>query len=160
MKLLNSLIAGLLILFTLSEVNYPIFQPQSSLAVFAMAGLVLCFLNFPFLKKWKEKPWSKILDSCLAVLAVVCCGYIISQTEPLFSSIWVNGQPLGNRPGQETGFDIAIAIVLLLLVLESARRCMGWALPTLAILFVLYALTGPKLPDWLIPHRGYGLERT
>jgi hypothetical protein len=47
MKALNSLIAGFLILFTLWEVNYPLLQPQSDLAIFAMVGLVLCFLNFP-----------------------------------------------------------------------------------------------------------------
>ncbi|MEM6910966.1 MAG: TRAP transporter fused permease subunit [Verrucomicrobiota bacterium] len=159
MKFLNSLIAGLLIVFTISEVNYPFFQPQSSLAVFAMAGLVLCFLNFPFLQKWKDQKWSQILDGVLALLAVFSCGYLIVQTEPLFSGMWSEGQPLGNRPGQETGFDMAIALVLFVLVLESARRCMGWALPTLAILFAVYALTGPNLPDWLIPHRGYDLER-
>lgn len=160
MKKLNALIAGVLILFTLWEVNYPLVQPQSSLALFAMAGLVLCFLNFPLRKKWKEKRWSRILDGVLAVLAVLTCGYILTQTEPVFRSLWANGQPLGNRPGQETGIDIFVAITLLILILESARRCMGWALPILAILFLLYALTGPNLPNWLIPHRGYDLERT
>ena len=35
-------------------------QPQSSLAVFAMSGLVLCFLNFPLHKKMEGStvdPW-------------------------------------------------------------------------------------------------------
>ncbi|MEM8954998.1 MAG: TRAP transporter fused permease subunit [Verrucomicrobiota bacterium] len=160
MKTLNSFIAGVLILFTLWEVNYPLLQPQSSLAIFAMAGLVLCFLNFPMRGEWKEEKWSRILDGVLAVLAVLTCGYIIAQTEPVFRSLWLGGQPLGNRPGQETGLDILVAVTLLILVLESARRCMGWALPILAIVFLLYAMTGPNLPNWLIPHRGYDLERT
>ena len=160
MKILNSLIAGVLIVFTLWEVNYPLFQPQSSLAVFAMAGLVLCFLNFPLRKKWSGKKWSRVLDGTLAVLAVLACGFIITQTETLFRALWLDGQPLGNRPGQETGLDIFVAVVLLILVLESARRCMGWALPILAILFLTYALFGPSLPNWLIPHRGYDLDRT
>ncbi|MDF2378521.1 MAG: TRAP transporter fused permease subunit [Verrucomicrobiales bacterium] len=160
MKALNSLIAGFLILFTLWEVNYPLLQPQSDLAIFAMAGLVLCFLNFPTRKKWRDKKWSRVLDGILAVLAVATCGFILSQTEPAFRSLWIGDQPLGNRPGQETAVDIAVAIVLLILVLESARRCMGWALPILAMLFLAYALAGPNLPNWLIPHRGYDLERT
>ncbi len=160
MKAANSWIAGILCVFTLWEVNYPVLQPQSSLAIFAMAGLLLCFLNFPLHKKWEGKLWSRALDLALASLAVICCGFIIVQTEPGFEFLWLKGQPLGNRPGQETGFDIFIAAVLLILVLESARRCMGWALPVLAILFLLYALTGPNLPSWLIPHRGYDLERT
>lgn len=160
MKILNSLIAGILILFTLWEVNYPLLQPQSSLAVFAMAGLVLCFLNFPVRKTCSEKKWSKVLDGVLAVLAVLTCGFLITQTEPFFKGFWLNDQPLGNRPGQETGLDISVAIVLLVLVLESARRCMGLALPILAVLFLAYSLFGPHLPNWLIPHRGYSLERT
>ncbi|MEO0448108.1 MAG: TRAP transporter large permease subunit, partial [Verrucomicrobiota bacterium] len=160
MKLTNSLIAGGLCLFTLWEVNYPVFQPQSSLAVFVMAGLVLCFLNFPMRKKWQDETWSRVVDVALASLAVLCCGFILTQTEPAFRSFWLGGQPLGNRPGQETGTDILVAVFLLLLVLEAARRCMGWALPILALVFLGYALFGPHLPNWLIPHRGYDLDRT
>ncbi len=160
MKTVNSVIAGGLCLFTLWEVNYPLFQPQSSLAVFAMSGLVLCFLNFRIRRKWSEKKWARGVDGLLAALAVLTCGFIITQTEPVFAPLWLGGQPLGNRPGQETVLDIWVAITLLLLVLESARRCMGWALPLLALLFLVYALSGPALPSWLIPHRGYDLERT
>jgi len=160
MKTLKTVIAVGLCLFTLWEVNYPTLQPQSSLAVFAMSGLVLCFLNFPLSKKWKDTLWSRSLDTVLAGLATLCCGYIITQTEPAFASLWLDGQPLGNRPGQETGLDIGVAVALFLLVLEAARRCMGWALPILALLFIGYALFGPNLPNWLIPHRGYPIERT
>lgn len=160
MKILNTVIAVGLCLFTLWEVNYPLLQPQSSLAIFAMSGLILCFLNFPLHKKWQNRRWSRILDASLAILAALCCSYVITQTEPIFTAIWIDGQPLGNRPGQETGLDIAVAIALLFMVLESARRCMGWALPILALLFLAYALFGPQLPSWLIPHRGYSIERT
>ncbi len=160
MNLLKTLIAGALILFTLWEVNYPLLQPQSSLALFAMAGLVLCFLHFPFRKKQEDREWMRMTSVALAILAVACCGFIFTQTEPLFRSLWLGGQALGNRPGQETALDICVAIALLLLVLEAARRCMGWALPILALLFLAYSLFGPNLPDWLLAHRGYNLERT
>ncbi len=160
MKKASAIIAGILCVFTLWEVNYPTFQPQSSLAVFLMAGLVLCFLNFPLRGKWAEQRWSRALDLGLAALAALCCGFIIVQTERVFEPLWSGGEPLGNRPGRETGLDIGVAVVLLVLVLEAARRCMGWALPILALLFLAYSLFGPNLPDWLIPHRGYDLERT
>jgi TRAP transporter 4TM/12TM fusion protein len=39
-----------------------------------------------------------------------------------------------------TRFDMACAIVLCLVVLEGARRLMGWALPLTAIVFLIYAL--------------------
>ena len=125
MKILNSVIAVGLCLFTLWEVNYPMLQPQSSLAVFAMSGLVLCFLNFPLHKKWKDQRWTRGVDVVSAVLAVLCCGFIIAQTEPLFEFFWLDGQPLGNRPGQETGLDFGMAIVLLFLVLDAAPSLHG-----------------------------------
>ncbi|HRJ68821.1 MAG TPA: TRAP transporter permease [Beijerinckiaceae bacterium] len=37
-------------------------------------------------------------------------------------------------------FDQACAIVLMLLILEGARRLMGWALPLTALVFLVYAL--------------------
>ena len=40
--------------FTLAEVNYPHVSPQSQLAVFAMLGLVLCFLNKPLHRRFAK----------------------------------------------------------------------------------------------------------
>lgn len=48
--------------------------------------------------------------------------------------------------------------VLSLIVLECARRVLGYIMPALALIFVAYALAGPYLP-LAIAHRGYSLER-
>jgi TRAP transporter 4TM/12TM fusion protein len=157
---INTVLAFLLTGFVLWEVNHPTLRPQSALAVFGLVGMALAYLNFPARKKSAAKVWSRTLDVVLVVLVVLSCGYIITQTEPAFRSWWIGGQSLGNRAGQEGALDLTVAIVLGLLVLESARRCLGWALPLLAVVFVAYALFGPSLPDWLMPHRGYSLERT
>ncbi len=45
-------------------------------------------------------------------------------------------------------------IIGLLLVLEATRRCIGWIVPALAIVFILHAYFAPDLPDWLLPHQG------
>jgi TRAP transporter 4TM/12TM fusion protein len=95
----------------------------------------------------------------LAVATAVCCGYIVWQTEPAFASSWFDGRSLGNRGGYETSGDIAIGVVGLLLVLEAARRTLGWALPILAMLFLAYAVGGAQMPDWLFPHRGFPVDR-
>ena len=149
-----------LCLFTLAEVNYPRLSPQSQLAVFALLGLVLCFLNFPVHPRWRDYRVARYTDVALCLLAVVGCGYILVQTEPVFRSWWVQGQSLGNRAGQESGLDFAVGLLLAGLVLEAARRSLGTALPLLALVFVGYALWGARLPDWLLPHRGYDLPRT
>jgi TRAP transporter 4TM/12TM fusion protein len=48
----------------------------------------------------------------------------------------------------------------MVLVIEAARRTVGWALPVLAILFIAYAhqSISQSLPEWLFPHRGQDWE--
>ena len=152
-------LSALLVLFTLAEVNYPRLSPQSQLAIFSGLGLVLCFLNRPFSRRRAKVFGLRVFDVALALLAVVCCAFIVVQTEPLFESLWIGGQSLGNRAGQEAAIDIVVGAIGLLLVIEATRRSLGWALPVLAGLFLAYAWFGPQLPDWLFPHRGYGVER-
>jgi TRAP transporter 4TM/12TM fusion protein len=89
----------------------------------------------------------------------VVFGYVAVQTEPLFSGWWLGGRALGERAGLEQPLDILFAIAGLLLVLEAARRAVGWALPVLAVVFLVYGFAGPSLPSWLLPHRGYDLSR-
>ena len=81
------------------------------------------------------------------------------QTEPAFSRLWIGGQSLGNRAGQEVGLDVAVGLVGLLVVLEATRRTIGWTLPLMSLAFLAYAWLGSGLPSWLLPHRGYSLER-
>ena len=95
----------------------------------------------------------------LALLTAGCGGWIVLQTEPAFEAWWQTGQSLGNRAGFETGADVAVGIVGLVLVIEATRRSLGLALPILSGAFLIYAYIGPAMPDWLFPHRGYSIER-
>lgn len=145
--------------FTLAEVNYPRLSPASQLAVFALLGLVLCFLNVPAAPRFGESKLTRALDGALILATFLSCGYVVWQTEPTFAASWFDGRSLGNRAGYETSTDIAIAVLGLLVVLEAARRTIGLTLPLLAGAFLLYAWLGPSLPGWLFPHRGYPVER-
>ncbi|MEO8280702.1 MAG: TRAP transporter fused permease subunit [Ideonella sp.] len=65
------------------------------------------------------------------------------------AAIWVawNQNALGDQYGFLEGKgQIAIAAVLLLVVLEGARRAIGWPLPLMALLTLLYGLFGQYLP--------------
>ena len=157
--LVSSGLGILLCAFTLVEVNYPLLAPQSRLAFFALVGLALCFLNVPVHPSLKGHPLARVGDVLLALLAAACCGYIVVQTDPLFEAWWIDGAALGNRAGFETALDTAVGLVGLLLVIEASRRTLGLALPLLAGAFIVYALIGASLPDWLFPHRGYTVER-
>src|SRR5690606_32449711 len=51
-----------------------------------------------------------------------------------------------------------LGVVAIALVLEATRRMVGWALPLLAGVFLIYAFVGPHLP-MLLAHRGFNIER-
>lgn len=155
---LTLVLSVLLCGFTLVEVNFARLGPQAQLAIFTAFGLVLCFLNVPAVKG-RSSTLTRAVDVALALLTIACCGYIVWQTEPAFSGQWFDGRSLGNRAGYETPMDIAVGASGLLLVMEAARRALGWALPALSSFFLAYAYLGAWAPDWFFPHRGYPLDR-
>ena len=151
--------AALLSVFVLAEVNYPQLSPQGQLAIFAMFGLVLVFLKYPIYPRFEKHTVCQILDFVFALVVVVCFGYILVQTEPVFKRFWVDGQRLGDRAGMGTPTDYIIGLLGLLLVLEGTRRAIGLTLCLLSLAFLAYAAFGQSMPDWLFPHRGYSWER-
>ena len=151
--------AAILSVFVLAEVNYPHLSPQAQLATFAMLGLVLVFLKFPIHRRFEEHIVSQILDLVFALAVLICFGYILIQTEPVFKRFWIDGQQLGDRAGMGTAADYVIGLLGLLLVLEATRRAIGMTLCALSLAFLAYAAFGQSMPDWLFPHRGYAWER-
>ena len=93
-----------------------------------------------------------MLDFGLAGLTTICFGYVFTQNEPLLGNLWIGGQSLGNRAGSESSAETVIGLLGLVLILEAARRSLGWALPILASVFLAYGYLGPYLPAWLFPH--------
>ncbi len=165
-KFLVTALGVALCLFTLFEVNYNQLQPQSALAVFVMIGLVLCFLVFPVHKRLADVKILRCLDLLLAAAVVVCCGYVVVQTEPLFKDMWAEGISLGNRAGIETTADFVIGAIGLILVVEATRRSIGWIVPILALFFVGHSYycyvsvrgDWPVMPDWMLPHAGQNVK--
>ncbi len=179
-KALITFLGVVLCFYTIIFVNYNIMQPHSSLAIFVLLGMVLCFLVFPASKKIAE-PTAELATTnpdmfaydqriwridvffrwVFAILTFVCFAYIFVQTEPSLKRFWPEGfdgqVSLGDRAGDETRLDIWIGYIGLFLVLEATRRCIGLVVPALAIAFMLHAYFAPKLPDWLLPHQGMDL---
>ena len=71
---------------------------------------------------------------------------------------WVFEADLVQRAGEMTRTDMVVGIVLIVLVFEAARRIMGYALPLICLVFLLYGVFGQYLPGALA-HRGYGLDQ-
>ena len=149
-ELTLKLVSIALCVLVLIEVNYPLLQPQSSLALFGLLGLIFLFLHLPIRKRREPGKYLLLFDRGLCIITLLCFGYVIIQTEPLFSRWWIGGSTLGDRAGQEVVFDYVIGFVGLALILEATRRAIGWTLPLLALMFLAYARFGPSMPDWLL----------
>ena len=158
-RILFWICAAMLSVFILAEVNYPQLSPQAQLAIFAMLGLVLVFLKYPIHRRFEKHIVFQVLDFVFALAVVICFGYILIQTEPIFKRFWIDGQQLGDRAGMGTTTDYIIGLLGLLLVLEATRRAIGLTLCVLSLAFLAYAAFGQSMPDWLFPHRGYSWER-
>ncbi len=152
-------VSVLLCLFLLAEVNYPQLAPQTELALFAMFGLIVVFLNYPIHQNLGDRRVFRWLDGVLIGGVIVCFGYVVIQTEPIFQEFWLDGKPLGERAGAELPLDYIIGGVGLVLILEATRRSIGMTLPLLSLTFLLYAGFGQFMPNWLFPHRGYSVQR-
>lgn len=61
------------------------------------------------------------------------------------------------REGMAIPSDIWIGTIMTLLVLEGARRSMGWPLPIMAAVALAYAFWGPYFPG-MLAHGGFPLE--
>ena len=147
-------LAVVLCVFVLVAVNTTLLDAQPNFAIFGMLGLILVFLSKPACKWCPNNRILKIVDFVLIAATVISFGYVFVQSERMMEAFWVDGTVLGDRAGNEMTMDYVIALVGLLLVLEATRRAIGWTLPILCGLFILYALNGQSMPDWLFPHRG------
>ena len=60
---------------------------------------------------------------------------------------------LAFRVGNPLAIDVLMGSILIVALLEATRRCMGWPLPIIAIVFMGYAMAGPVFPG-LLKHAG------
>ena len=80
--------------------------------------------------------WGRWTGTAFTILGLACCFYIVANEAEL-------SEQYGSLEGQ---LQLFISIALLLVVLEMARRAIGWPLPVIAGLALLYGLLGSHLP--------------
>ena len=105
--------------------------------------LAMTFIMYPISPKSKYKRTVAWYDWILVAL---------SCAAPIY--IWTQFIGVVERAGKPNRMDLIMATLLVVLVLEAARRCGGWALPALSLIFIAYGLWGRNLPG-MFAHRGY-----
>jgi len=129
---------------------YAYFHPFFALdhrAIHWLFMSILLFALYPFSKKRSPLRRMSLPDAVLLVLSVSICIWI-----------FINSTSILNRAGTFDTFDVVMGTLLVLIVLEAARRSAGLAVPLIAVVFIGYALFGPYLPD-VLAHKGYSIER-
>ncbi|MBM4338364.1 MAG: TRAP transporter permease [Deltaproteobacteria bacterium] len=120
-------------------------------SIHLLFALLLIFLTIPTIGgkdpgKAEPPKLSTLWDYFLFLLSLISIIYLVYQ----FREIVMRG-------GATTKYDLVMGGILILLVLEATRRSLGWSLPIIAILGILYALLGDRIPG-LWGHKGVDLE--
>ena len=108
-------------------------------------SMVLGFMMYAATDR-SPKDRISIPDIVLAIIGAVVCVYAA-----------INYDRIVMNPGISNRVDLIFGVIATLLVVEMTRRILGWILPFIATLTVIYAYVGPYLPD-AFAHRGFGTE--
>ena len=140
----GKVISAILICFTLYQLYTGIFGVLDAMlqrSVHLAFGLCLVYLLYPMRRSFSREKLHPI-DLILAIIAAASCMYV-----------FVNYADLVMRAGRVTTMDMIVGTVAVILVLEAARRVIGWPMVIIALAFILYALFGAHIPGKLA-HRG------
>ncbi len=144
-------------LFQLALAGFLVLDSTKTRAIhlaFAISLLYLitpCFKKkrrfFSFLSGLSERDKIPLIDYILSLLSAITALYIVFDYENI-----------ALRAGMATNRDIILGIVLVILLLEAARRVIGPALSIIAITFTIYAFLGPHMPD-VLAFKGVSLNK-
>ncbi len=111
-------------------------------------GVSLALLNYPFRKKNEEKSKNRFSTVDLVLILVV----IAANFNTIFKAFDMYANPGGAEP-----FDLVIGAALSIVILDSARRSVGWAIPIMVAAILGYIMAGDFFPGmWKL--RGISLD--
>ncbi len=125
----------------------------------------LAFLVYPAYKQHSIPFWVSLTQKIIPSFA----SKSIRKTIPIYDwvfavlgmasalYIWWDFDNLIFRQGMPNQTDIVMGFILIVLLLEAARRALGPALAILAAIFLAYNFIGPYLPE-ILRHRGIPLD--
>lgn len=143
-------------LFQLSLSSFLLLDSTFVRAIHLAFALFIVFVSFPTLHRKVNTPGFRWLsetqkiplaDFFLAAAATVGALYIVLDYEGLAS-----------RMGAPIPRDMVFGVLIVLLLLEAARRVIGPALPAIAIFFTIYCFFGPYFPDF-VAFKGVSVSR-
>jgi len=142
-----SVTAVALALFCIYALGFTVVTPIILRSIFLLGSSVLIFIAVPSSKKIAIDHIS-FLDLLWILITIISFSYILREGNNL---LW----RIGMLP---TRYDVIFGFLMILITLEITRRCIGWTLPIIGIIFFTYAMIGSYIPGYF-GHRGYSFAR-
>lgn len=143
---ISSIIAFAFSSFFLYTCAFGLISSELHRGGYLLFTLILCFMLYPSRKGLGINRLT-VFDWILFTLTVISIGY------------WIIEYPsYAYRIGDPNQMDILMGVIIIVLSIEVARRAVGYVLPVLAILFLLYAYFGPYVPG-ILAHYGFKGQR-
>ena len=125
-------------------------------AIHLAFAILLVYLSYPAFKKIETKGIFSFLSAKNRIHFIDYGLGIIAAYASLY--IALNYAELAGRQGAPITMDIVVGVVLVVLLLEAARRSLGPFLVIVACGFIFYSFFGPYMPD-VIAFKGVSFRR-
>lgn len=136
----------LLVLFHVYTTAFGAFPALVQRSVHLGFVLALCFIIKPVSKKKTGETRPPVHDILFAVFAIASAAFItINSVEIAWTPLAWYGP-----------FDIIFAVGTVLLIMEAARRTIGWTFPVMATVLLIYSVFGTSFPG-IWGHKNFSL---
>ena len=133
--------------FYLYTSGFGLVSSETNRAFYLLFTAILIFLSYPLGKNSSTgKP--TIFDFILIILVTASIGYWVDQYVPYAME----------RVSSPNKWDTIMGIIAILVIVETSRRALGWAIPIIAFIFLLQLYYGAYLPGKL-SHSGLPFTR-
>jgi TRAP-type uncharacterized transport system fused permease subunit len=143
--LILNIICVFMAVFQLGAILYG-HMPASQLRA-VHVGCVICIASLTEMMRKETGNWRKILDGLIVISMIIVAAYVF---------LFWKGMQL--RVASPYVYEVILGCILTFSLLYCCKRTMGWALPIICIVFLLYAYFGKYMPH-AIAHRGYNITR-
>ncbi|WP_298939553.1 TRAP transporter permease [uncultured Psychromonas sp.] len=125
--------------------SFGIFNDTEVRAIHLGFAIFLAFTAFPATSRSPQYR-VPLNDIVLSIIGAFCASYLFTFYDQLVA-----------RPGLPNTQDLIVSVIGILLLLEATRRTLGPPLMIVAIVFLVYSVAGPYMPE-IIAHKGVTLK--
>ena len=133
----TSMIFWLAVTLSVVQLTIPVFLHLLDLqlrAIHVGIGISLAALVFPFSKKYQANKLTSI--DILALIIIIAANI----------NIYLKTLNIYMYPGSAGMLDLLLGIGLAIVILDTTRRAVGWAIPIIVIGLIFYAMFGDVFP--------------